>query len=801
MSEITLTPAHRAKIEWYAAEVLDEYRCLQAIVIRHEARMQKRWSKKTKDQRASLLLQVWPNIAKRRQSHLSVSNIAGKRTPWKLSSNRDQPDTSDGSAKNIWTHINQEDLCRPLNLLLLIKSRAHFHPCTFAGQDGASIYNGILKQYKETIPTESVVFLNGEEDYGKVMLRDDVPPPYNSLHPGILFQISEAWNILSFQKFLLQSLVCCCMYILHDIPPSEMISDKYPIHPEPKLKKIRADENRYTSLSTIVEEAAYLPPPSLDIHRIKALLDARIAAAVDHMVALREDPTYFVREWKEELEHNPGSVQDNRGRSGYVLDTKTKTVSRPDSSIMWAHSLARMRQRAYEQLEMFSRLQGGFSRVREEYMMHCPSLTPEKDLPMPLFRSLVGFRSALHKSLVILLRAIHDQVPPSPPLRRFFLRPDSHRQEAQIRYSVDKSSVGIKFINKILPLLRCIEASELDRMSAYLDELSRYMTDEPQTRDLLSPTTAGLIGDLSIIAQCTNQLQMFFPWSRSFEQEMERVDGIISAVWDSCFKPIAKATSPLVESLLKDVPLLCDPTDHKYNHPSTKRKTKENTDKMRHAEHNLDLIWDYMDEKATRDQNLTDNCLMRFFHRVPHPKHRTPEWIEPSPTPIDHAPSQPRTEDEVPFRVLESRRIASEQSPANEEPRKPKTKTRGEPSTQYLPLPVPIDDEEVEPIVEPIQVNARALRAFRTLFFHPDAHSEARELSWRDFVYAMTYKGLYSIEPVGGSRWQFMNQKTGKAMLFHRPHPDPTFSPLQVRRIAGQLRRRLGWHANAFVIA
>ncbi|CAG9978518.1 unnamed protein product [Clonostachys byssicola] len=774
MSQTTSTPAEHANIERCVAEVLSDYRNLQAIVMRHEATIQKRWSKKTKDQRASLLRQVWPDIAKRRQGHMSAANMAGKRTPWKLSANRDQPDISDLSTLNTCTHINLEDLCRPLNLLSLIKSRARLHPFTFAGQDGASLYNGALKQYKETIRTESVVFLNGEEDYGKIMLRDDVPPPYNSLHPGILFQIPEAFNILLFQKFLLVFLICCCMSILHDIPSDEMISSKYPIQPEPKLKKIQADESRYTSVSTIVEEAAYLPPPGLDIHRIHALLDARFAAAVDHMVALREDPAYFVREWKEELEHNPGTVQDSQGRKGY---------------------------RAYEQLEMFSRLQGLSAKVKEEYLMHGPSLTPEKDLPMPLFHSLVGFRSALHKSLVILLHAIHDQVPPSPPLRRFFLRPDSHRQEAQIKYSVDKSSLGIKFINKILPLLQCIEASDLDKMSAYLDELSRYMTDEPQARDLLSPMTAGIIGDLSIIAQCTNQLQMFFPWSRSFEQEMERVDDIISVVWESCFEPIAKATSPLVGSLLKDVPLLCDPTDHKYDHPSTKRKTKENTDKMRHAEGNLDLIWDYMDEKATRDQNLAYNCLMRFFHYVPHPKHRTPEWIEPSPTPLNHAPSQPRTEDEVPFSVLESLRIASEQSPASEEPRKPKTKTRGQPSTQDPPLPVPIDDEEVEPIVEPIQVNAKALRVFRKLFFDPDAHSEAGTLSWKDFVYAMTYKGLYSIEPVGGSIWRFTNQTTGNALLFHKPHPDPTFSPHQVRRIAGRLRRRLGWHAKAFVVA
>jgi hypothetical protein len=55
----------------------------------------------------------------------TCSEDGGERTPWKLSTNKDQqPDIPDNSAKNIWTPINQEDLCRPLNLLLLIKSRA-----------------------------------------------------------------------------------------------------------------------------------------------------------------------------------------------------------------------------------------------------------------------------------------------------------------------------------------------------------------------------------------------------------------------------------------------------------------------------------------------------------------------------------------------------------------------------------------------------------------------------------------------------------------------------------------------------
>ncbi|KAK7228204.1 hypothetical protein V2G26_000374 [Clonostachys chloroleuca] len=53
------------------------------------------------------------------------------------------------------------------------------------------------------------------------------------------------------------------MLILHDIPHNEMITGKYLIQPEPKLKKIQADENRYTSLSTMLREMSE-PKESID---------------------------------------------------------------------------------------------------------------------------------------------------------------------------------------------------------------------------------------------------------------------------------------------------------------------------------------------------------------------------------------------------------------------------------------------------------------------------------------------------------------------------------------------------------
>ncbi|CAH0052433.1 unnamed protein product [Clonostachys solani] len=799
-----------ASAEEVTARVLCSYQSLQAIVMLHEAKIQNRWTKKTKEDRRKLLLQAWPQMNKQRPGCLRVEKqiisklMAARRTAGKPLT---YEDFSSAMADEIWSSmwapgVNQEDLCRPRNLLLLIKSRARNHPYIFAAQDGFKMLNAQFRKQKEAIRTETVVFLNSEKDYGKVMLRDDVPPPYDGLFPGILFQIPEGIGILRCQKRLLEFLLRSCMLILHDIPDDEIISDKYPVQPEPQVKKIQADKNRYVSLSTMVEEAAYLPPPhGLDIHRIESLLSARLAAAEDHMLALREDPSYFEAQWREELDHNPGLVKDSQGRQGYVLNAKSGKVLRPGPALMWAHSLARMRQKAYEQLQMFDMLRYQVTVIKEHYLIHRPTITPQKNLPGPLLYFLVWFRNTLHKALKVILLAIDEELASSPRLRRCFIRPDGNHQDAQIRSSVQESTVDFQCIKQVQSLLRGREVVELDNMSAYLDSLSRFMKDKPDSHELLSGALAGHIGDLSIITQCTNQLQTFYPWSRIFDEAMESTDEQTSYAWTVYFNPIAEATSSLVKSLLRDIPLLCDPTDQKYDHPSTKRKTKLNTDKMRQAESNLDILWDFMDQQAILDQNLPPDSRMKCFHQAHHPKERTPEWIEPSPQPIKHAPSSPRTGDEVPFSMLERLRIASEQSPVAEEPRKPKTKTRGKPSAKAPSLPAPPNAEEEEPIEEQIKVNARAFRAFQKLFFDPDAHSEGKDLPWKDFLYAMTYKGLFSAESLNGSLWVFRNQATGNSLNFHEPHhPNPKISAYYARRIGTRMKRRLGWHAKTFVM-
>ena len=62
----------------------------------------------------------------------------------------------------------------------------------------------------------------------------------------------------------------CCKQILHDIPTDSLISDSYPIQPEPPSKS-ENNVTRHTSLAVMAAERPYRLPSSLDISRIVSL--------------------------------------------------------------------------------------------------------------------------------------------------------------------------------------------------------------------------------------------------------------------------------------------------------------------------------------------------------------------------------------------------------------------------------------------------------------------------------------------------------------------------------------------------
>jgi hypothetical protein len=65
-----------------------------------------------------------------------------------------------------------------------------------------------------------------------------------------------------------------------DIPAEKLLSDKYPVQPEPALKS-GVEPDCFNSLAVMAEEAPNRPPGRLNFGRIESLLAARTSAAED----------------------------------------------------------------------------------------------------------------------------------------------------------------------------------------------------------------------------------------------------------------------------------------------------------------------------------------------------------------------------------------------------------------------------------------------------------------------------------------------------------------------------------------
>lgn len=116
-------------------QIFDLWGKLHSIVENWEATMQKRWSKKTKEQRKNILLGAWPGMPTIHRPDFDA--FKKKKMPTSGSSRR--PDY-------LWPHINQEDLLKPWSLPLLLNSRGHHPPAAFVTADRGSYRFGLASR-------------------------------------------------------------------------------------------------------------------------------------------------------------------------------------------------------------------------------------------------------------------------------------------------------------------------------------------------------------------------------------------------------------------------------------------------------------------------------------------------------------------------------------------------------------------------------------------------------------------------------------------------------------------------------
>jgi hypothetical protein len=249
------------------------FNLLREILDRHEATIQKRWLKKTNEQRRKILLHAWPNLAKPHRPDFAEF-LTGRNPRGSL------PTTA--KEAYMWPHMNQEDLVKGKTILLFLKTRGRNLPENFAPVDWESIRIG--QSSGAVMPAflnEYTMLLRGDNSktYGRLLSWDDHEDAFEWSMNGYGHTPGEGLLVLEIQDRLMKFFVNFCPSLLHDIPANDLTSAKYPIQPEPTLAFVH--ETIYPSLSVLAMQAPYRMPSQVQFDRLQALVSTRRMEAED----------------------------------------------------------------------------------------------------------------------------------------------------------------------------------------------------------------------------------------------------------------------------------------------------------------------------------------------------------------------------------------------------------------------------------------------------------------------------------------------------------------------------------------
>ncbi|KAM3528889.1 hypothetical protein NHJ13051_002163 [Beauveria bassiana] len=685
---------------------------------------------------------------------------------------------------------------------LLLNSRGRHPPPAFAAADSESVHLGLVS--KALVPNflnEHTMVLHGAttaDGYGKLIAWDDHEDAFEWLTTRKQFLPGEGLLVLEVQARIMKLLVDCCHQILHEISAADMIGDAYAIQPELPLKTDN-DASGFASLAVMAAEAPFRLPERLDLARLESLLEAKMLAVEDHAWALREDPAYFAHEFLEVRDHRQEMLKDTQGCVHPV-------TNRLREHRLWARITSTILIDSYISLETFTELHRQAQQLRILQTKYAREISPQNDLPEEYMTALLRFRYFLEKTAKSPLERLKTAVAASPPMHKFFARVPPTDVDSTKLQIVQKA--GVKITEPEGHLIWLLQTLWDDGYNLFLvglprvmDELERLMQSSPEADRLISEHVLKILGDLSIIAQCCRQLELYQPWAQTFEMASANHVETFKAEHMQWGKPYAQIVDAIKEQNMISAGRLAEPSGGKFAYPSHKRRTRETVEALRKAEGNLDAVWAKIDENLRyKVPEIGQSAVYRFLST--RMLRRTAEWVEPATPTADIKIMDPNLD--TLNRPLSNLFLGSsdDQRQALKAQPKVKTKTKGVPSAASAALAAPDVSETENFDPQPtFHVDSRTLKVFRTIFFNPDVTSTPGSVLWNDFLHAMVSTG-FRAEKQYGSVWQFSptSLDVERSIHFHEPHPKGKVPFEVARRHGRRLTRAYGWNGDMFVL-
>jgi hypothetical protein len=755
---------------------------LKWVILQHEDLISSRWRKKTKAEKAKVLLAAEPNMPKTPRPDMAPLLSRGGPTSIR--------DTRVGHS---WPHINLEDLLLPNTFLIFINTRAHHFPGRFAYSDLQM--DPLTKPRKEYLALRkdlfTMSFLHGEsyENYAQLVEWGSLDEQHRSLRAGRTVHVEEGLRILLTQEYILKFLVRSAIHLVGDIVAPDLYSNAVP-PPEPPA--LTYSTGNLSPLQIATREAPYRLPTELDLTRLEELALAQKRQAIEHAWALREDPSYFADAVEDHRNHRIELLPDLAGKAhpkarDFPLYAKVLRHLIMDSHyavFLWDHvtkSLARLRNLSSKYAQVIS--------------VHC-------DLPAEMFDEITNIQYFLESSSIDLISMIKSYFRASPPLREHFYRANSEDEFFHVEprhENYDKKDTQLSHLLCLIAMFGDKGSRGFFTLRVIMDEFETFMQSDAQSKALVSPFMASMISQLALIAECLHQFHCFQPWARQVENtisqhrvEFARRYSVFILSWSKI---------DLVHRSFER-PVLCklgSPRDGKFNYPVNERRTRANVGKMRSAEAALDKFWDVANAHWLREAGCTPGGLIKHIigERV---LHRTQAWVEPPKTTRDINSSFEGTAAILPFsgHLHDASKDVTGSFQKLSVAIRPKEKTHGDAEVKVEPVATTLAD--ISPTA--YTVDKRSFKVFRNLFHSPDSPDQPGQVVWTDFLHAMVSVG-FATEKLWGSAWHFRPSTLAaeRSIQFHEPHPGNKLPVAWARRYGRRLNRAFGWTADTFKLA
>ncbi|KAI1867583.1 hypothetical protein JX265_007385 [Neoarthrinium moseri] len=759
----------------YAHNVLEKYETLRKWVESYETVIQNRWAKKGSKKRRALLIRVWPHMA---TVHRSDYAITSHRPAEKLEGEFVEFDTDSSRMGQCSCGVLSNPQIR------------NYYEDGFGGQFRI-IYRGAMDPLAYGRIEYKGLEQECHEGKHSFVCRNGMP-----MEKGIL--------ALETQQRIYDFLVTMCEAIMHDISPSALAAAR----PATEPSAYSCSAKQMTSLEAAAFEAPYRVPTSMDIPRMTDMLEARLQAAEDHLHSLHEDPRYFeytILEWKE---HSRRMVH-SRDPTHELRDPTTERGFEA-----WSEVVSQVLGHAFRSVDVWDTILTKTRNLEKLGNRWSSKLCKTSDLPEEYAQGFHTLLQYLRDSMLCSARQLRNGFDASGPVRAYLLHKticrynsSNEKEFAKSLKRMDASHKDHKDLEDKIAQISGWKPFNCLTMDVILDALERLKKERPGVRDLMTSWVCDVIADISVMAECWRQIMLFQPWAPRLLKKIPAIEEDAANQPDTKednskgARMSAKPKPPPLPELSYEVVLKAVPIGNKFYYPSDKKPSKSNIDAMRQAEANLDELWRVLIPPLA-EQSWFQICHLQVLFRE---LARTPVWVEPEPA--SQIASTTEEDLAVCFGMSSIRHEVDQPRRFVPQPEKFKAKTRCS-TTDHEALSghEDISSHKTQQATEfshaTVRVDNRAARVFQLLFHVTGSNDRPGELSWTEFLYAMTNAG-FTAEKLYGSVWQFthtgVTTSLARSIQFHEPHPKKSLPYWKARRLGRRMTRRYGWSWSTFI--